>query len=371
MENSTISTHHSEKKKGCKNCGAELTYKPGSEFIICEYCGNKEIIKTEEGSSFQELDLLPYLEKLGAQSHSLEISMIQCKKCGANQHIEENYKSLHCVYCSTPLLIEDSTTEEWILPGAILPFQINKNESHEIFAKWVKGLWFAPNKLKKAILDIQNTKGLYLPYWTFDAQLYGTYRGEKGEYYYVNVNHTRRKNGKVFNETRRERRTRWYPANGTIKGFIDDTLVKASYQQKNKIPKKVEHWNLKELKTFKSDYLSGFITEKYTIPLKNGHLESIEEAKKIADIWAKRDIGGDTQKLYSVDFELTKETFKHILLPVYISSYKYNGKSYQFFVNGQTGTIHGKRPYSAIKIALAVILGLIIVTIIAFIASSH
>jgi len=340
----------SELKKSCVNCGAELRYAPGTTEMECEYCGyTQEIPPSEE--SFEELELKSYLNEMGAQSHSQEITMLHCKNCGANQHIEENYKSLHCVYCSMPLIVEDAYKEDWILPGAVLPFKLDQDQAHAIFKKWVKGLWFAPNKLQKATLDPQNTKGLYSPYWTFDAQLFANYTGQRGEYYYVTKTVGSGKNRRTV----RERRTRWYPASGTVSGFVDDTLIKASQQKSGIIPAKISRWNLKDLTDFNSSYLAGFVTEKYTIPLKDGHLSATTEARNIADRWARSDIGGDTQRVSSINMKLSEETFKHILLPVYISAYKYKSKRFNFFINGQTGVISGQRPYSFWKIFFLVV----------------
>ena len=231
----------------------------------------------------------------------------------------------------------------------------HKEKAHSIFKTWVKKLWFAPNKLKKAALDPQFTKGLYVPYWTFDAQLYATYTGQRGDYYYVSVPYTTTVNGKTVTRMRQERRTRWTPASGSISGFVDDTLIKASEQKSGRIPSKIARWNLKELKPFDSSFLAGFVTEKYTIPLKEGHLESNKEAKRIAHRWVCRDIGGDTQRVSSLNMKLTDETFKHILLPIYISAYTFKGKQYNFFVNGQTGALSGQRPYSFWKIFFLVV----------------
>lgn len=346
-----------ELKKACTNCGAELKYLPGTKSISCDYCGHQESIAIDD-NGFEELELYPYLKEMGSQRHSEEISMLQCKNCGANQHVEENYKSLHCVYCSTPLILEDQRKEDWILPGAVLPFQINQKQSFLIFKKWVKKLWFAPNNLKKAALDPKFTKGLYLPYWTFDAQLRARYSGQRGEYYYE-TKRVRNAQGKMVSQ--RVRKTRWYPASGNISGFVDDTLVKASQQKKGRIPTKVAHWNLKLLQPFSSSFLSGFVTEKYTIPLKQGHLAAKGEAERIARRWCRQDIGGDTQRVTSMDMQLSEETFKHILLPVYISAYSYNGKEYNFFINGENGTISGTRPYSFWKISLAVLVAVTII----------
>ncbi len=355
---------NTELKKACSNCGAEMRYLPGTRHITCDYCGHQETIETDE-NGFKELELYPYLKEMGAQRHSEGLTMLTCRNCGAVQHVEETYKSLHCVYCSTPLVLEDQYKEDWIVPGAVLPFQIDKKKSHQIFQKWVKSLWFAPNKLKKAALDPQFTKGLYLPYWTFDAQLQATYSGQRGEYYYE-TKRVRNANGKVVQQ--RVRKTRWYPASGQISGFVDDTLVEASKQRKGRVPSKIARWNLKLLQPFNSSFLRGFVTEKYTIPLKQGHLVAKGEAEQIARRWCRRDIGGDTQRLTSMKMQLSEETFKHILLPVYISAYRYNGKEYSFFVNGENGAISGTRPYSAWKIFLAILLGLIVIGIIVFLS---
>jgi DNA-directed RNA polymerase subunit RPC12/RpoP len=353
-------------KKSCVNCGAELNYAPGTTELKCDYCGYTQEITPSE-SSFEELELKKYLDEMGSLTHTEEITVLHCKNCGANQHIEENYKSLHCVYCTMPLIIEDAYKEDWILPGAVLPFQLDQEKAHSIFKNWVKGLWWAPYDLKKAALDPQNTKGLYAPYWTFDAQLYAAYTGQRGDYYYVTVSHT---NGKGQRTTRQERRTRWSPASGSIQGFVDDTLIRASKQRSGLIPRAVAQWNLKSLQPFDSSFLAGFVTEKYTIPLKEGHLSANEEAERIATRWACRDIGGDTQRVSSINMKLTEETFKHILLPVYISAYKFREKRYNFFVNGQTGAVSGERPYSFWKIFLFILAIIAVISIFIFFAQN-
>jgi len=201
------------------------------------------------------------------------------------------------------------------------------------------------------------------PYWTFDAQLHASYSGQRGEYYYE-TKRVRNANGKMV--TQRVRKTRWYPTSGNVSGFVDDTLVEASKQRKGRIPSKIARWNLKLLQPFNSSFLRGFVTEKYTIPLKNGHLAAKAEAEDIARRWCRQDIGGDTQRVSSMNMKLSEETFKHILLPVYISAYRYNGKEYNFFVNGENGQISGTRPYSFWKIFLTVLLVVLIIGLIVF-----
>ncbi|PCJ95346.1 MAG: DNA helicase PriA [Flavobacteriaceae bacterium] len=353
----------SEDKKSCASCGAELKYKPGSHQLKCGYCGYEEYIEQTK-SSFEELELQHYLKVVGENAYTETISLLHCKNCSANQHVEENYKSLSCVYCGEPLIKEDTNEEGWILPGAIVPFQLDARKAKGIFKKWVAKIWFAPNNLKRASLDLEGLHGLYLPYWTFDAQLYASYQGMRGDYYYVTETY-RTKNG---TRTRQVRKTRWSPASGDVNGFIDDILINASEKKRRDIPSKIAHWSLKELVVFNTKYLSGFVTEKYTISLKDGHHQSFQEAKEIAHNWIRQDIGGDTQRIQSTDIKLSEETFKHILLPVYISSYDYNGKEFHFYINGQTGEISGKRPYSFWKIFFLVLLIVVIIAVIAIFA---
>ena len=349
----------SEQKKPCANCGAELKFKPGSHQLKCHYCGYEEFIEQTK-SSFEELELQHYLKVVGDNAYTDTIDLLLCKNCGANQHVEENYKSLHCVYCGEPLIIEDAQKEGWILPGAVVPFQLSSKKARGIFKKWVDGIWFAPNKLKRAALQDDGINGLYLPYWTFDANLYATYTGQRGDYYYETQTY-RTKNG---TKTKRVRRTRWSSASGDVNGFVDDILINASEKKRRIIPSKISFWNMKELVAFNSKYLAGFVTEKYTISLKDGHHQSFQEAKNIAYSWIRRDIGGDTQRVHQADIKLSDETFKHILLPVYISAYRFNGKEYHFYINGQTGAISGTHPYSFWKIFFLVLFILIVIGII-------
>lgn len=353
----------SEHKKACANCGAELKFKPGSHQLVCEYCGYEEFIEQSK-SSFEELELAHYLKVVGENAYTETIALLHCKNCGANQHVEENYKSLACVYCGEPLIREDEEIEGWIIPGALIPFQLNTKKARGIFKNWVSKLWFAPNKLKRAALNPEGLHGLYIPFWTFDANLFASYQGQRGDYYYETQTYSSNK-GK---RTRQVRKTRWSYASGKVKGFVDDILINASQKRRRDIPSKVSFWNLKELVAFNTKYLSGFVTEKYTISLKEGHHLSFQQAKDIAYSWIKRDIGGDTQRIANADIKLTDETFKHILLPVYISSYNFNGKEYSFYINGQTGAVSGKRPYSFWKIFFLVLIILVIIGLIAIFA---
>ena len=200
-----------------------------------------------------------------------------------------------------------------------------------------------------------------MPYWTFDANLKASYQGQRGDYYYE----TQTYNSNKGKRTRQVRKTKWNYVSGNIDGFVDDILINASEKKRKEIPPKVAFWNLKDLVVFNSKYLSGFVTEKYTVSLKEGHHKSFQEAKNIAYNWIRRDIGGDTQRIANADIKLSDEKFKHILLPIYLSSYRYDGKEFNFYINGQTGVLSGNRPYSFWKIFFLVLFILVIIAVFA------
>ena len=225
----------------------------------------------------------------------------------------------------------------------------------------MKKLWFAPGQLKKAPLSFDHFKGIYIPYWTYDSDTFTKYTGQRGDHYFVTETYTTTVDGKSVTRTRQVQRTRWSPAWGNVSNFFDDVLVVGSNSLPEKYIYKLEPWDLNNLVPFDKSYLSGFITEKYQIDLGDG----FEKAKEIIDpkicALIRRDIGGDVQRIIAKNTNYNDITFKHLLLPVFVSAYKYKDKIYQFLVNGRTGEVQGQRPYSWIKITLAILLGLAII----------
>jgi len=151
----------------------------------------------------------------------------------------------------------------------------------------------------------------------------------------------------------------------------DDILILASRNLDDRDVRDLGGWDLHDLMPYNTGYLAGFGAESYTVDIAEGFAES----RAIMDLAIRRDvrfdIGGDHQRIHHLHSEVDDVTFKHILLPIWIASYRYRGKVYRFIVNGRTGQVTGRRPYSVWKIAFAVLLGLIFAIIIgAFMAAN-
>jgi hypothetical protein len=233
-----------------------------------------------------------------------------------------------------------------VKPKSIVPFQLDRPRAVESFRKWIRGRWMAPRDLKRYAQTDAGLNGVYLPFWTFDAETSTDYEGQRGEVH--------------------DKNTRWTPVSGHIDRFHDDVVVLASTSLPDSLLARISHWDTSALVPYKPEFVSGFRAEAYRIGLKDGW----PIGKRMIDEAIRRlirtDIGGDKQQIDSVHTQYSDVTFKHVLLPVWISAYRYRDKVYRFLVNGQTGEVTGEAPISWWKVALLVILGLFILYIINF-----
>ena len=352
----------------CDTCGSDLRFAPDAGQLVCDHCGNAEAI---EGSGFQlspiaELDLDAGLRANLPAEQMEETRVTACPNCAAQVEFADGKHATECPFCATPVVV-DTGTNRHIKPRAVLPFALTEEVARDAMKDWLGALWFAPNGLQEYARKGRKMSGIYVPYWTYDADTRSSYRGERGTVYYVTQTVTR--NGK--RETRQVPKVRWRPASGRVARFFDDVLVLASRSLPKKYTDALEPWDLSALEPYAPEYLAGFRAEAYAVSLEDGFAEARAYMDRVIERDVKFDIGGDRQRVHAIDTDLSGLTFKHVLLPVWLAAYKYRGKTYRFVVNGRTGRVQGMRPFSAIKITIAVVLGAILAGIIGYLAAQQ
>lgn len=358
IDSPQVSEQSSEFK--CQQCGAKLTYAPGTSSLKCGYCDFSNKIPESE-DDIEELDFHYHLQKMQSKEVMQEKLFIHCTSCGAESTSEADVVAQNCPFCDSEI-VTSAKSKKYLKPRSLLPFRITKKLAKKSYRDWINGLWFAPNALKKkAKLDVA-VSGVYVPHWTYDADTLSYYVGQRGIYYYVSETRTRtNSDGKTETYTTQVRKTRWYPAAGTVTNDFDDVLIVASNSLPRKYTQELEPWDLKNLKPYNDDYLSGFKAESYQVNLEQG----FELAKEVMDDEIRQSvrchIGGDEQRIFSVKTQHSNISFKHILLPVWLSAYRYKEKIYRFLVNARTGEVQGERPWSWVKITIASIVGLAII----------
>jgi len=354
----------------CGQCGAKLEFAPGTDSLICPYCKHENIITHDADAAVAELDFATGLAELEAAAPMEETIAVVCTTCAATVSKPANVDSLSCPYCGSNI-VTTGMNHRHIRPGSVLPFKVTRQQAQDAFRVWLGSRWFAPSALKKQGFLDAALNGLYLPYWTYDCHAASDYSGQRGEYYYVTETFTVTVNGKPQLRTRQVRHIRWYSAAGRVRDQFDDLLVLASRSLPGAVANELAPWDLASLRPYTDDYLSGFIAENYTVDLTGGF--DVAKGMTVATIEAsiRADIGGDEQRIAERRTRYSAITFKHILLPVWISAYRYMNKVFRFYVNARTGEVHGERPYSVWKITLLVVASLLAVGIIVLVVANR
>jgi DNA-directed RNA polymerase subunit RPC12/RpoP len=367
-EPSTTSAPPAGRKFPCAKCGAKLDFDPSSRALQCPYCGYTQVIEPSN-QKLEEHDLEAQLRHGdGGGVLAGRSTQVRCAACNAIVLLEDKVATDHCPYCGTHLENKPEAAETMIKPEGVIPFAVAHRDAIGSYERWLKGLWFAPTALRQfAILG--QLGGIYVPYWTFDSMTYTHYTGQRGEDYTDTESYTETDaQGLTVSRTRNVTKTRWYSVSGEVRHFFDDVCICASQGVPPEYAPVPQPSELKKLLAFSDDYLSGFKTERYTVGPKDG----FDQAKAIMDGKIRelctRDIGGDHQRLETVQTQHVGVTFKHILLPIWLASYRYREKVFRVLVNGQTGEVQGDRPYSWAKIGIliAVILAVLLALLLVF-----
>jgi hypothetical protein len=237
--------------------------------------------------------------------------------------------------------------------------KLAETQVRDVIRRWYGTRWFAPNRLKRAALT-DTVKGLYIPYWTFDAQVHADWTAESGYYYYVTETY-QDADGKT--QTRQVQKIRWEPSSGSLDHFFDDELVPASRGVQPEMLRGVEPYPTKQLVPYQPGYLSGWVVERYQIDLVAAAKEAREEMDAEMERMCAGQVPGDTHRNLQVGTDYSGQTFKHILAPLWLLTYNYSTRHFQVVINGYTGAIAGKYPKSWIKITFAVLAVLAVIAV--------
>ncbi len=344
-----------ETDKKCPRCGGVMDFDPATGNLHCPYCDYEENIPVEkdEPGNAEELDF-DSAEFTANKDWGVATKTVLCKSCGAESIYDALQTSAICPFCGSNQVM-DQNDKDTIAPGGVVPFSITDKEASELFKNWIKRKFFCP-KLAKQSANPDKFKGIYLPYWTFDTQTFSTYTGEYG------IDHKKKdRDGNTIVETV------WHHTNGKYSEFIDDELVIATNKQDKSMLKGIEPFDTANNKAYKPEYIAGFVAERYSVGLKDAWKKAETSIRNklrnhVSDK-IRNEHRADRTRNVSLTTNFTNKTYKYLLLPIWVSNFKYNDKVYQFMVNGQTGKISGKTPLSIPKIVITVIAVIAVIAI--------
>lgn len=352
----------------CAQCGADYRFDPAKGALVCDHCGHQEPVNDGPwaGSALKELDYRAALDQKLPEAEIEETRVLQCPNCAAQVEFDPDTHAAECPFCATPV-VTDTGTHRHIKPRGVLAFALDERAARKAMTDWLGRLWFAPNGLQEYARKGRRMQGIYVPYWTFDADTKSEYDGERGTVYYENVTVVR--DGKEVQQ--RVAKVRWRRVSGRVARFFDDVLVLASKSLPKRYTDALEPWDLTALSPYRPEFLAGFRAEGYQVELPEGFEEARAIMARAIERDVRFDIGGDRQRVHDIRTRTSDVTFKHVLLPVWLAAYKYRGKTFRFVVNGQTGRVQGERPWSPWKIAIALIIGAIVAAGIGYVVATN
>ena len=352
----------------CSQCGSDLRFQPGSNSMVCDYCGSTTTLPEgiDRSGVIRELDFQAAIAAFEEKADTEENRFVKCDSCGAEIELDEQVSATICPFCASPLVLSPDSRRK-IRPAALIPFRLDERSARKAMTDWLGQLWFAPSGLLEYARKGRALSGIYVPYWTYDADTRSRYSGLRGRIRYETRRIRVNVGGKMQTRTQQVQRIDWRPVSGRVRRFFDDVLVMASTSLPRRHTEAIEPWDLSALEPWQPQYLAGFRAEGYTVTLDEGYAQARARMQQVIESDIRRDIGGDAQQILSMETSVSDITFKHVLLPIWMAAYKYRGKTYRFVVNGQTGRVSGERPWSAVKIALAVILGAVVLGVAAWI----
>ena len=154
----------------CDSCGGDMRFDPAGGQMVCQHCGNSAALSQGpwDAAKIREIDFRTAVRGDLPAPEIEETRVSKCPNCAAQVEFDPNVHAKECPFCATPV-VTDTGTHRHIKPRAVLPFAYDERRAHDAMAEWLGRLWFAPNGLKQYARKGRKLDGIYVPYWTYDA----------------------------------------------------------------------------------------------------------------------------------------------------------------------------------------------------------
>ncbi len=345
----------------CDTCGGKMLWNGAAAKLRCDSCGTLREPAAND-AIVGEHDLLATLAKQKPRGATVAgTHTVKCQECGAEVEFADGVTATHCSFCNSPSVLAQDSRDDRIKPEGVVPFAIEREQAVAAFKKWIGGRWFRPGDLA-AQASVSELRGMYVPFWTFNTHVASSWTADAGYSYDVAEEYTDPQ-GQL--KVRTVRKVRWEPAYGTRDDDYVDHLVCASLGLPGKLLRR-GGFKTSGLRAWSPEFLTGFQAESYAVELRDGWITARGEIAGEQEQRCRRDVPGDTQRNLRANHRFDDQTFKHVLLPIWIAAFRYHDKVFRFLVNGQSGAVSGEAPRSWTKIIIfvavlaALIAGLVI-----------
>lgn len=322
----------------CPACGGALEFDAASQRMKCPFCDSEfdmEALKSKDEAlneaSGSSLDWGQSAGQEWSEGETDGLKVYSCKSCGGEIVAEDNIGATSCPYCGNQVVMTGQFSGD-LKPDYVIPFKIDKKAAKQKLKEYVSGKKYVP-KLFRDENHIDEIKGIYVPVWLFDADVYAEihYTGRNMRHWSdAGYDYTETE---TFNVVRQ----------GNIS--FEKIPVDGSEKMEDDLMESIEPFDFKDAVDFQSAYLAGYLAERYDVDEK----QSIERANRrveqsTTDAFRKTVQGYNSVEKTAANLNLSNGRASYALYPVWILNTTYKGEHFKFAVNGQTGKMAGDMP---------------------------
>ena len=316
----------------CPRCGGILEFDSQLQKMKCPYCDS--IFTVEEMQQKDDVlqpDQQEQPQQADADSDLSSMGVYTCKSCGGELVADENTAATHCPFCGNPVMLTGRLSGSW-KPDLVIPFQKTKEDAKDALRKFQQGKKLLP-KLFKSENHIDEIKGVYVPFWLYDAEANAQMRFEGVQ--------TRTWRAGDYQYTEKQ----YFDVDRAGSLLFDNVPVDGSAKMPADLMESLEPYDLSQARPFQTAFLSGYLADKYDIGSAESAQRADERIRKSAQDAIAGTVGGyDMLTPLGGDVQINRAEPKYALYPVWLLTTTYQNKQYTFAMNGQTGKFIGTLP---------------------------
>lgn len=322
----------------CPCCGGAIAFDVQTQNLKCPYCDTEfepETLKSyDEDLNTSVESEMEWESTAGgewAEGETEGMRIYICDSCGGEIIGDETLAAAKCPYCDNPVVMKGQFAGS-LKPDYVIPFKLDKKAAKEGLKKHLSGKRLLP-KIFKDENHIDEIRGIYVPFWLFDADVDADVR------YRATRVHSWSDPNFIYTKTSFFSVTR----GGSI-GF-SKIPVDGSEKMANELMESIEPFDFSQAVDFQTAYLAGYLADKYDVSEEESISRANERVRNTTEqTFASTVQGYATVVPESVGIKLKNGSAKYALYPVWILNTTWEGKKYTFAMNGQTGKFVGDLP---------------------------
>ena len=322
----------------CPCCGGAIAFDSTVQKMKCPYCDTEFEMEALAGYDSElknaKEDDMSWETSAGSEWQEGEADGLRsfvCKSCGGEIVGDENTAATSCPFCGNPVVMMGQFSGA-LKPDYVIPFKLDKNAAKEALKKHYSGKRLLP----KVFCDqnhIDEIKGVYVPFWLFDADAEADIR--------YRATQVRAWSDSRYNYTE----TSFYSVSRSGSLGFERVPVDGSTNMPDELMESIEPFDYSEAVDFQTAYLAGYLADKYNVDAEQSIEHANERIKKSTEAAFADTVEGYTTVIPEASsIRLQNGKSKYALLPVWILNTTWNGQKYTFAMNGQTGKLIGDLP---------------------------